>query len=303
MELVEGEDLSQRVARGAIPLEQVLPIARQIADALEAAHEQGIVHRDLKPANIKMRADGTVKVLDFGLAKTMDPAGGPGASATSSPTMTSPAALTSAGVILGTVVYMSPEQARGTSVDERSDIWAFGCVLFELLTGTRAFGGAGAADAIAAIVSKEPDWTRLPPATPSPIRRLLRRCLEKDGRRRLSSAADARLDIDDALAPPAADANPETVASPTNRRTWWAAVAIAVVSALTAATVLLLRAPWQNASPSPAAPVRLEAALGAEVSLASSGYGSTVILSPDGTVIVFLARRGRAGVRNCMCDG
>ena len=151
MELVEGEDLSQRIARGAIPLDEALPIAKQIADALEAAHEQGIIHRDLKPANIKVRADGTVKVLDFGLAKAMDPAGSRATSATNSPTITTPA-MTQVGVILGTAAYMSPEQARGKAVDKRADIWAFGCVLYEMLTGRRAFAGADVTETIAAIV-------------------------------------------------------------------------------------------------------------------------------------------------------
>ena len=138
MELVEGEDLSQRIARGAIPLDEALPIAKQIAEALEAAHEQGIIHRDLKPANIKVRADGTVKVLDFGLAKAMQPAAGSSPGMSMSPTITTPA-MTQAGMILGTAAYMSPEQARGKTVDKRADIWAFGCVLHEMLTGTRLF--------------------------------------------------------------------------------------------------------------------------------------------------------------------
>src|SRR5438552_4395966 len=140
MELVEGEDLSQRIARGAIPIDEALPIAKQIADALEAAHEQGIIHRDLKPANIKVRADGTVKVLDFGLAKAMDPASGSSPSMSMSPTITTPA-MTQAGMILGTAAYMSPEQAKGRTVDKRSDVWAFGAVLYEMFTGQRAFAG------------------------------------------------------------------------------------------------------------------------------------------------------------------
>ena len=147
MELVEGEDLSQRIARGAIPLDEALPIAKQIAEALEAAHEQGIIHRDLKPANIKVRADGTVKVLDFGLAKAMEPAAGSSPSVSMSPTITTPA-MTQAGMILGTAAYMSPEQARGKAVDKRADIWAFGAVLFEMLTGTRAFPGEDITDTL-----------------------------------------------------------------------------------------------------------------------------------------------------------
>ena len=175
MELVEGEDLSQRIARGPIPLDETLPIARQIAEALEAAHEQGIIHRDLKPANIKVRADGTVKVLDFGLAKALDtPASSGAVEAMNSPTITSPA-VTQAGMILGTAAYMAPEQARGKAVDRRADIWAFGAVLFEMLTGRQVFKGETVSHVIAAVLKDEPDWTALPADTPAPIRRLLRR--------------------------------------------------------------------------------------------------------------------------------
>src|SRR6187401_3581290 len=187
MELVEGEDLSQRIARGAIPIDEALPIAKQVSEALEAAHEQGIIHRDLKPANIKVRSDGTVKVLDFGLAKAMEPTGAMSPSMSMSPTITTPA-MTQAGMILGTAAYMSPEQARGKTVDKRADIWAFGCVLYEMLTGTRPFGlatgsgqdGETVTDVIAAVVTKDPDWSLLPASTPRSIRTLLARCLQKD---------------------------------------------------------------------------------------------------------------------------
>ena len=195
MELVEGEDLSQRIARGALPLDETLPIAKQIADALEAAHAQGIVHRDLKPANIKLRPDGTVKVLDFGLAKSLLPAVDEDAS--DSPTIT---VATHAGVILGTAAYMSPEQARGRAADKRADLWAFGCIVYELITGRPVFARDTVTDTIAAVVTAEPDWTRLPASTPAVLRRLLRRCLEKDPKRRLRDIADARLDIEEALA-------------------------------------------------------------------------------------------------------
>src|SRR5436309_6837518 len=174
MELVEGEDLSQRIVRGAIPLDEALPIAKQIAEALEAAHEQGVIHRDLKPANIKVRSDGTVKVLDFGLAKAIEVAGragGPGGAGkenlTQSPTITSPAMMTGVGMILGTAAYMAPEQAKGRPADKRSDIWAFGCVLFEMVTGDRVFAGQDVSDTLAAILRAEPDWQRLPPAGPA----------------------------------------------------------------------------------------------------------------------------------------
>jgi serine/threonine-protein kinase len=196
MELVEGPTLADRIARGAIPVDEALPIARQIAEALEAAHEQGIVHRDLKPANIKVRSDGTVKVLDFGLAKAMDSGLGTGdrglAHASQLPTITAPA-MTQAGMILGTAAYMSPEQARGKPVDRRADIWAFGAVLFEMLVARRTFDKQDVMDRIAAIVSAEPDWSALPVSTPQGVRDLLRRCLEKDSRRRLRDIGEARL--------------------------------------------------------------------------------------------------------------
>ena len=197
LELVEGPTLADRIATGPIPLDETLPIATQIAEALEAAHEQGIIHRDLKPANIKVRGDGVVKVLDFGLAKALETTGAMGASVSMSPIITSPA-LTAAGVILGTAAYMSPEQAKGRPADKRSDIWAFGCVIYEMLTGSRPFAGEGIAETLAAVLRGDPDWTRLPPGTPAALRRLLRRCLEKDRRGRLESAADARLEIGEA---------------------------------------------------------------------------------------------------------
>ncbi len=199
MELVEGEDLSQRIARGAIPIDEALPIAKQIAEALEAAHDAGIIHRDLKPANIKVRGDGTVKVLDFGLAKQGPGIGEQGSrELANSPTITSPA-MTMRGVILGTAAYMSPEQAKGKAVDKRADIWAFGCVLYEMLTGKRAFKGDDVTDIITSVMRDAPDWNALPATTPPSIRTLLRRCLEKDPRKRAPHIAIARLEIDDAV--------------------------------------------------------------------------------------------------------
>jgi Tol biopolymer transport system component len=222
MELVEGEDLSQRIARGPIPVDEALPIAKQIAEALEAAHEQGIIHRDLKPANIKVRPDGTVKVLDFGLAKAIErPASAPKVS--QSPTITTPA-MTQAGVILGTAAYMSPEQARGKAVDKRADVWAFGAVLFEMLTSRRAFPGEDITDTIVSVVSKEPDWRALPAATPSGLRRLLVRCLKKDAKDRLRDIGDAWRLLEDE---PSAAPQLETA----SRLPWLAAAALAVVAA------------------------------------------------------------------------
>ena len=196
MELVEGEDLSAVIGRGPLTLADARPIARQIADALEAAHEQGIIHRDLKPANIKVRADGTVKVLDFGLAKALTQDQGPGTKdLPNSPTLTARA--TQMGMVLGTAAYMSPEQARGRAVDRRADIWAFGAVLYEMLTGRRAFEGDDISITLANVLKEDPKWHALPPDLSQPIARLLRRCLEKDPKRRLSAIGDARLELDE----------------------------------------------------------------------------------------------------------
>ena len=182
---------------GSDPARRSLPIARQIAEALEAAHEQGIIHRDLKPANIKLRPDGTVKVLDFGLAKALEPESASARTCRSHRRSRRPA-MTRTGVILGTAAYMSPEQARGKPVDKRTDIWAFGCVLYEMLTGRSAFAGETISDTIAKILEREPDWQALPASTPARIRDLLRRCLQKDQQRRLHDIADARIEIEEA---------------------------------------------------------------------------------------------------------
>src|SRR5262245_59868785 len=197
LELVEGETLAQRITarKTGLPVKEALDIARQIAEALEAAHEKGIVHRDLKPANIKITPAGIVKVLDFGLAK-LEVTSGEGAEGVSeSPTIT--VNDTRDGLIVGTAAYMSPEQARGQAVDKRTDIWAFGCVLYEMLSGRRAFSGETLTDTLAAILEREPDWHVLPDATPSTIRRLLRRCLEKDSKRRLRDICDVRIELDE----------------------------------------------------------------------------------------------------------
>src|SRR5439155_13644259 len=191
LELVEGPTLGDRIARGPLPLPEALPIAHQIADALAAAHEHGVIHRDLKPANIKVRDDGTVKVLDFGLAKPVQDAWStqsgsePPLPAPPSPAVMSPV-VTAMGVILGTAAYMSPEQAKGRPADKRSDMWAFGCVLYEMLTGRRAFDGEDVSDTLAAVLRGEPDWSMLPPSVPPPIRTLVVRCLVKDRRQRVA---------------------------------------------------------------------------------------------------------------------
>src|SRR5262245_23103185 len=199
LELVEGPTLADRIAQGRLPVAEVLSIARQIAEALEAAHEQGIIHRDLKPANIKVRAGGTAKVLDFGLAKALDLPESSGAHAMSSPTIISPA-MTAQGIILGTAAYMSPEQARGTAVDRRADIWAFGAVLYEMLTGRKPFTGETISDMVASVLRQDIDWTSLPAETPDAIRRLLGRCLERDVKRRLQAIGEARLVLEEATA-------------------------------------------------------------------------------------------------------
>ena len=247
MELVDGEDLSQRIARGPVAIADALAIARQITEALEAAHEQGIVHRDLKPANIKVRADGTVKVLDFGLAKALAPASDAASAIAQAATITSPA-MTQVGMILGTAAYMSPEQARGTSVDKRADLWAFGVVLWEMLTGTRLFAGATVSDTIAAVLTAEPPWAVLAPATPASIRRLLRRCLQKDRTRRLADVSDARLDIDDALTDESSDRPVPTVASRGRATTAWAVAGVCAALAV-GLGVAMVRRPMPGDAP------------------------------------------------------
>jgi eukaryotic-like serine/threonine-protein kinase len=231
MELVEGEDLAERIGRGPIPLDEAMAIGRQIAEALESAHDAGIVHRDLKPANVKLTRDGRAKVLDFGLAKAFEQGSGArdqgSGTFANSPTITSPA-VTRAGIILGTAAYMAPEQARGKPVDRRADLWALGCVLFEMLTSYRAFDGETITDVLSAVVSKEPDWSKLPPTTPPAVVRLLRRCLRKDARTRLQSAGDARIELDDACSGSPDAAAPVPVA---RKMAWLPALAFMIAGA------------------------------------------------------------------------
>ena len=281
MELVDGEDLSQRIARGAIPIDEALPMARQIADALEAAHEQGIIHRDLKPANIKVRSDGTVKVLDFGLAKAIDTAHAADSRA-NSPTITSPA-MTQAGVILGTAAYMSPEQARGKVVDRRADLWALGCVLYEMLSAARAFDGETITDVLSAVVSKEPDWGKLPRETPLTVQRLLRRSLRKDVRTRLQSAGEARIELEEALSAPATDS---AAASPAaSKFRWLPALAFTAAGAALAFVALSFLRPQAAVIADPPA-MRFTIALPPTMSLPGA---SAPTISPDGRWIAISA--------------
>ena len=266
LELVEGETLADRIQRGAVSADDAVTIARQIAEALDAAHEKGIIHRDLKPANVKIARDGAVKVLDFGLAKAT----------TDLPSSRVAAGVTQEGTILGTAAYMSPEQARGQAVDKRTDIWAFGCVLFEMLTGRVAFPGETVSDTIAAILEREPDWAALPATTPPIVARLLHRSLEKDTKRRLRDIGDARAELEDALE----DAPPPVVAGRARSIRWAAVVLLALSSGL--AGWSLKRQPASDNPLSNASFTRLTNFEGDEVEAA---------LSPDGKFATFLSDR------------
>ena len=277
LELVEGPTLADRIAHGPIPPDEAIPIARQIAEALEAAHEAGIIHRDLKPANIKLRPDGTVKVLDFGLAKAFDPASGSGTQATGmshSPTLT--ARGTEAGIILGTAAYMAPEQARGKPVDKRADIWAFGVVLFEMLTGHRLFEGETISDTLAAVLTRDVNWSLVPTATPPAIRQLLCRCLDRDATRRLRDIGEARVLLGDsaALAPTARHDRPAQ-----GRLSWLVAAAAAALAA--AAGFLMGRGT--------APPVAASLATTFAQLTDRPGIERQPTISPDGRTVVFVS--------------
>ena len=277
MEFVDGEDLAERLARdGAIPIDEALPVALQIAEALECAHDLGIVYRDLKPANVKVRPDGTVKVLDFGLAKALEPAAATSVEAMNSPTLTARA--TEMGVIIGTAAYMSPEQARGRAVDRRADIWAFGAILFEMLTGRRAFDGNDISITLASVLKDDVRWDALPVDLPASVRRVLRRCLEKDPKRRLSAIGDARFDLEDGSRTPEDD-------RPSARRARWIAGvpwAIAVI-ALAALAAMSARV-WKGGAPRDA--VRLTVAAPDDKPL-NTRVGPAVVIAPDGRSVVF----------------
>jgi len=285
MELVEGPTLADRIAQGPIALDEALPIARQIVEALEAAHEQGIVHRDLKPANIKVRPDGTVKVLDFGLAKAMDPMGLASGSASISPTLTSPALMTAAGVILGTAAYMAPEQAKGRGADKRSDIWAFGTLFYEMLTGRRLFEGEDMMETLAAVVMKEPDLTAAPPA----YRRLLRRCLERDPKKRLQHIADVWECVD-----------PETLTvapAPARRANVlpWLVAGVCAVAAAGVVVYQAIRHPQIAAAPVVSANLTLSLAPAERLGGNGGSYNrpsrTGFAITPDGSTVIFTGLR------------
>jgi serine/threonine protein kinase len=281
LELVEGETLADRIAREAIPLDDALPIAKQIAEALQAAHEHGIIHRDLKPANIKITPDDVVKVLDFGLSKLAHPEVVAGhADVTASPTITSPAMMTGVGMILGTAAYMAPEQARGRPADKRSDIWAFGCVLYEMLTGTRPFDGEDVTDVMVAVLSKEPDWNALPASMPASIRALLRRCLEKDRRKRVGDIAAARFALDEHAS---LGGSPRVLpgSQPWSRRAALTVGALAITGVAGTAVWFTAR----QAAPVPARVSRLTIGPSGIAALTISGVERDIAITPDGSSV------------------
>jgi serine/threonine-protein kinase len=304
MELVDGETLARRIARGPVPITEALPLFRQLAAGLEAAHEKGIVHRDLKPANVTITAQGQVKVLDFGLAKAF--AGGIPAGSDLA-TVSASDSETGEGRILGTVSYMSPEQTRGQAVDKRTDVWAYGCVLYEALTGRRAFGGGTSSDRLAAVLEHEVDWSAIPDETPLLVRSLLRRCLQKDKDLRLHDIADARIEIEEALAdlsrPSGEQVDPltqrrlEGIAAESARsaKRRWALAAGAVVVLGGAAVAAIAWGPWRTSSSGEPMVSRFVTPLPSGQTLPNIGsWGSTVALSADGSQLVYVAQEGDA---------
>jgi serine/threonine protein kinase/Tol biopolymer transport system component len=300
LQLVEGPTLADRLAQGPLLLDEALPIARQTAEAVEAAHEKGIIHRDLKPANIKVTSDCHVKVLDFGLAKLLDPEGAAAAqphgyspALTNSPTITSPA-MTRAGVILGTAAYMSPEQARGRPVDQRADIWAFGCVLFEMLAGRGPFSGDEVPDVLANVLARDPEWRALPATTPPPVRRLIARCLTKNPRERLHHIGDVRLELQEALAP-AADEPSRTVTR--GPMSWVLPAAIVGLGALVIGLIVGAIV-WRHPS-APVSTVRVtldtapadQITTGSVLNMLPAGGRPALAWSPNGQTLAFVGTR------------
>jgi len=294
MELVEGPTLADRIAQGAIPVDEALPVAKQIAEALEAAHDQGIIHRDLKPANIKLRPDGTVKVLDFGLAKAMEPASALRASAgqalSMSPTITTPA-MTQAGFILGTAAYMSPEQAKGRPADRRSDVWAFGAVLYEMLVGRRAFAGEDVSDTMASVLKADTDWGALPPSVPPRVIAVIRRCLQRDPKQRVADVQDVRLALEGAFdtSPAGGTLTAQPAHATVSRPLWRRAIPFAA-TALIAAVVVGVAA-WVTRSPEPRLVIRAAHALPEGRAFRNVGRNG-IAISPDGQRLVYNATGG-----------
>jgi serine/threonine protein kinase len=291
LELIDGETLADRLKRGALPLDEALAIAKQIAEALEAAHGKGIIHRDLKPANIALTQDGHVKVLDFGLAKATEAASSAAVDLANSPTITSPAMMTGFGVILGTAAYMSPEQAKGRTADKRSDIWAFGCVLYEMLTGTRAFAGEDVSDTLAAILRGEPNWDRIPADVPPSIHALVRGCLKKDRNQRISDVSTALFLLDEPLALPAI----ASARAPTPRPLWKRALPVLAGIVL---AVAITSVGWWTVRPSgpPPTVTRFTFTL-PEGQQFSNTNRQIISISPDGQQIAYVAN-GRLYLRS-----
>jgi Tol biopolymer transport system component len=291
LEYVEGETLAEHLLRGPLPIDETLKVCGQIAGALEAAHEAGIVHRDLKPGNVKLNPAGDVKVLDFGLAKGASSGGESSSDLSHSPTLTQ--AATGIGVILGTAAYMSPEQARGKVVDRRTDIWSFGCVLYECLTGEQAFAGETVSDMIARILQGEPDWSRLPAGTPERLRELLHRCLEKDARRRLRDIGDARIAIEElqgGMRPASSSSSMSGIAMPATtpppRRPGWQLPAAAAALLILGVAAGFVARPWWGA-PRSAQPVRFLVQAPPHTTLATDP--ALITVSPDGRTLAFVA--------------
>jgi len=293
LELVEGEDLSERLKRGALPVDEALDVGKQIAEALEAAHEKGIIHRDLKPGNVKLCDDGRVKVLDFGLAKALvgdSSATGPADSI--SPTIT--ADYTLPGTLLGTAGYMSPEQARGKTVDKRSDIWSFGCVLYECLTGKRMFKGEDTTQILAKILESEPDWGALPQYTPATIQLLLRKCLAKDRKRRLHDVADARVDLEQAIADPTTSFFRLSEEAQTVRTMSFPVFACITLGIAVVAVTLtwFLKPAFPPLRPPPISRLDLNIPDGQRLTESDFSFAVPMALSPDGTLLVYSATTG-----------
>jgi serine/threonine-protein kinase len=291
MELIEGPTLAERITLRPIPVDEALAITKQVAEALEAAHGHGIIHRDLKPANLKVRPDGTVKILDFGLAKTLEPTSAELGDASTSPAIGSAARMTAVGMLVGTAAYMSPEQATGRAADKRSDVWAFGCVLYEMLTGKRCFDGTDIADTLALVLTKEPEWIALPATTPPSISTLLRRCLDKDRRTRVADMAAASFAIDEARALGATAFGPSPVISGRSIP-FWQRLATYSAPALIAGLAIAGGGLWFAMRPAPLRVSRLTIATTPATALTINGNDRDLAITPDGSTVVYVGNNG-----------